>query len=450
MYISMNAKDVSEDTGIYVEMRLAIGMAKPPYSDELEEEHGRLALEGDCATADLDHSVPELAKTLPLSPERHIFALDGVRGIAVLSILVFHSFQAFPLQGRISRIVWAAVMSGWSGVDLFFVLSGFLITGILWNSRDTSNYFRVFYGRRTVRIFPLYYLAVAIVMFTLTIRGTHSSANAESLHAQGWAWLYGINFLCAYWSRWALVGTWFNLSLFWSLAIEEQFYLIWPLVVRRLSRITLMHLCAWAMVVAMLLRAVLYRGNPGHWMAPYVLTPCRMDALAAGAFVAMAMRGEGSRVRLVALAPWVCGATGFMLFGWFVGAPRLVPFDPFNLTYSFSAVLAHSIFAVFFASAIAVIVSSRPKALFRRACEVGWLRSFGKYSYGLYVYQALIGVWFSNHLPLAVVPGFAYSQLLAAILRAAIGIACLFAVSFISWHLYEKQWLKLKRYFQYH
>ena len=195
-------------------------------------------------------------------------ALDGLRGIAVLLVLAFHCRYFFPPWMEKSARPTLDVL-GWSGVDLFFVLSGYLITGILLDTKDSSSYFRTFYARRSLRIFPLYFSFVAAVLLLAQWR------------------VHGFWYL-TYLSNWQ-PGHGVNdgyLSHLWSLAIEEQFYLIWPAVVWFVPPGRLKWICIALAVTAAGLRP--FAGSQDQ--AAYRLTPCRMDSLALGAFVAIGMR----------------------------------------------------------------------------------------------------------------------------------------------------------------
>jgi peptidoglycan/LPS O-acetylase OafA/YrhL len=154
--------------------------------------------------------------------------LDGLRGLAILLVMLHHFFQNYvPEPVWIDRLVFGLMGCGWFGVDLFFVLSGFLITGILYDAKGADRYFLNFYARRTLRIFPLYY-AVLVLLFVLLPRVPHPLAAdyvSDSAPDQLWFWLYLTNF------RIALNGGWYSHlvpSVFWSLAIEEQFYVLYP------------------------------------------------------------------------------------------------------------------------------------------------------------------------------------------------------------------------------
>src|SRR5581483_6988074 len=182
-----------------------------------------------------------LAPPPVLALSTHMAALDGLRGVAILAVMLFHQSLVVG-DSALDRAVAFWTYSGWDGVDLFFVLSGFLITGILFDSRSSpgSRYFRTFYSRRVLRILPLYY---GVALFTLVILAhipNYKSANLARISgAEVWYWVYLQN-----WSIGA-AGLFRNgiLDVTWSLAIEEQFYLVWPIAVLLLSRRALMKLC---------------------------------------------------------------------------------------------------------------------------------------------------------------------------------------------------------------
>jgi peptidoglycan/LPS O-acetylase OafA/YrhL len=234
----------------------------------------------------LPQSQPVTGNTTQTQPANRVYfpALDGIRAVAFLLVFFQH---------------YAGIPWGWSGVNIFFVLSGFLITGILVDTRDHPHRARNFYIRRTLRIFPLYY-GIFIILLLLT----------PLMHwSMGWlAWpLYLGNFL-RFWAPGPqgsvqqmaadaqLLGVGFiYLGHFWSLCVEEQFYLIWPWIVFRVrSTRTLLWICTATVVVVPLLRVVTSHYAP-PWMLDaellYRVTPFQLDSLLLGGLLAVLWRG---------------------------------------------------------------------------------------------------------------------------------------------------------------
>jgi peptidoglycan/LPS O-acetylase OafA/YrhL len=162
-------------------------------------------------------------------PSRQILELDGFRAIAILWVLLLHFVYGWPptpptALSRVPLIFVGAVSHGWLGVDLFFILSGFLITGILIDARGRPKYFRNFYARRALRILPLYLICIA----------------AMALAYRGQTAFFGLSLLfMANSAHYFRVSMPHGPGVFWSLAVEEHFYLLWPLRVRFLRRSTL-------------------------------------------------------------------------------------------------------------------------------------------------------------------------------------------------------------------
>ena len=189
------------------------------------------------------------------------------------------------------------------GVELFFVLSGFLITGILYDTRNKPHYFRNFYMRRLLRIFPLYYGVLALVFFVAPLIPLLRGPTLDYLvDRQAWAWLYAVNIYIAIQGDWSFS----YLEHFWSLAIEEHFYFFWPLVVFLLARRprTLIAVSLAVSLCAMLSRLIGSLVGLSWWTI-YVLTPFRLDGLALGAFLAVTARQPGGLDRLARALPWV-------------------------------------------------------------------------------------------------------------------------------------------------
>src|SRR5262249_32690328 len=214
------------------------------------------------------------------SLRNHIPGLDGVRGLAILVVLI-HNVGYFeePTDSLAIKIIRLGIGSGWIGVQLFFVLSGFLITGILLDTKLDAHYFRSFYVRRVLRIFPLYYLTLIVAFLALPHLMDLGDWPEQARRYEIWHWSYLTNWF----------GSVPGLSHFWSLAVEEQFYLIWPFVVFSLSTDRLMRTCGALVVTALLIRIVMVVGHaPVSWN--YTFTITRWDALGCGAAIAVAMR----------------------------------------------------------------------------------------------------------------------------------------------------------------
>lgn len=307
----------------------------------------------------------------PVAHAGHIAALDGIRGLGVILVLLYH-YGASAADFGLNNIILRLTGIGWSGVDLFFVLSGFLITGILYDSKTRPHYFKNFYARRTLRIFPLYYVAAITVILLAVITGYGLLGGANPL----WILLYVGNF------QMAIEGGGSTLDHFWSLAIEEQFYLVWPFVVLSLSRGKLMLVAAAMVVTAPVIRTFMVLNDVPD-LAVYVLTPARMDGLAMGALIALIVRGPKG---IAPLVPWVwrLGSAAFAAFLLVVLVRRdFSNEDPFILT------IGISLLTITYASLLILSLTFRPLSTLM---ELPVMRWFGKYSYGLYVWHPIINM----------------------------------------------------------
>jgi peptidoglycan/LPS O-acetylase OafA/YrhL len=226
------------------------------------------------------------------SAERHIASLDGLRGCAVLMVYLFHAVGSGPPdQSSLVRAIHQIALWGFAGVDLFFVLSGFLITRILIRTRESTNFYRVFYFRRVLRIFPLYYFALILVFFVLPGLTRVSPSLGLYTHAvplsdQLWFWFNFSNLKTAF--NPLLVPL---LVHFWSLAIEEQFYFLWPSIVRRVRGSFLAWICASGFILPLILRI---SGVIPTFGAPdfhYRITLFHMEGLFGGASIATLSAG---------------------------------------------------------------------------------------------------------------------------------------------------------------
>ena len=360
---------------------------------------------------------PKLAERDGQIPE-----LDGVRGLAIAMVIGFHLIQGVPcIRCEVPELIRKTSSLGQTGVDLFFVLSGFLITGILLKHREHSRALLNFWGRRFLRIFPLYYFVLTLVVFIPVVRTLPASESA----ADWWMWSYLANMPPTLW------GQDVSLPHFWSLAVEEQFYLFWPLLVLWLNPKSVGWLCVVLFLLSPLARAgCLALG----WSAFYAL-PCRMDALAAGGWLAAMVhlnRFHLDQLRRLRLAiPGVLIASGIW-FAWMTGKGSDVV-----------QIAKHSLCSVIFLWLIAEGVVGSSTGRLNQVMRWSWLRGLGKYSYGLYVLHPLLMALVNSQVTVA-----SRGPLVAAVATVAI-VAGSFLLALTTWNLLESPCLKLKRYFQY-
>jgi len=359
----------------------------------------------------------------------HVRALDGIRGLAILLVLIYHLGNSVAVEFGLPR-AFRVTGLGWVGVDLFFVLSGFLITGILYDSKGNSHYFKNFYMRRALRIFPLYFSAL---LFLLLLRTAWPSLGLYGTSSDAWLWAYLTNVVMAVNGA----GAFGLMDHFWSLAIEEQFYLVWPFVVFSLDRAGAMRVAFAMCLVAPLLR-ILLAFTTDNSIAIYVLSPTRMDALAMGALLALATRGQDAvDVRtLVRPAAWT--ALGVLMVLMAIVALS----DDVSAHSQAMQTVGLSLVALLGGTAIVLALASPARHLF----EHGVMRWFGKYSYGLYVWHPILWMIIFHSGWARSLRGSDPTQALVLSLVAAIGLLLLFVMC--SWYLMESQFLKLKVKFQ--
>ncbi|MBW3628217.1 MAG: acyltransferase [Gemmatimonadetes bacterium] len=378
---------------------------------------------------------------LPAAPPRlhagvHLPALDGLRGIAILCVLAMHFAIATPLTAG-DRVVYALARNGWIGVDLFFVLSGFLITGILLDSRGKPGAVRSFYARRVLRIFPLYY-GMLISLFVLDRWLSGAGPWLEKVQAdQIWHWLYVTNFLAAR-NGWANIP---GIGHLWSLAIEEQFYLVWPFAVLFLARQRLLPLCVAMLGVSFATRMILVYAGASP-VAIYALTFTRWDGLAVGAIVAIVARQRGG---LEKLGRWSAPAL-------VLGALACVGFlsaAPYRSHYGVATqTTGYAVLALTFGALLVQVILAPAESRLTRSLADARLRFFGRYSYGIYVLHGpLLGWLAAIGFSPALLPRVWGSALPGQALYAAVALLTVTAAALLSWTFVEKPFLRLKRHF---
>jgi len=340
--------------------------------------------------------------------------------------MIFH-FAGYTLQ---STILSRSVELGWMGVDLFFVLSGYLITGILLDTKGQENYLRNFYLRRAFRIFPLYYLAV-LIFFWVELPLAHRLGFWAPLqsHHQYLYWLHLSNWVSAYGELAASpVGP------FWSLAIEEQFYLVWPFVVLLTGEFGLAIACAILAIGSAGLRffpefQALHNAHPEFL---YRLTPFRIEPLCYGALIALAMRRLPSR-RLKVAAP-VLAIVGVSLIVFAVLRGHTTKYQSIPMA-SYGLIGVDLLCAGLVMAAVANAGAPGALGLFRSTV----LRTFGQYSYSMYIFHVQVAM-----LMWIALDRIAGRQGWVSVLAVGIGLATSVAVGWCSWRVVEKPLLRLK------
>jgi len=368
--------------------------------------------------------------TRPLS-SRKLAALDGVRGLAIIGVFLNHSAWRIQKGGIHDVLGWLGGQ-GWAGVDLFFVLSGFLITGILLDTRPAENYFKSFYARRALRIFPLYYafLLVGFTVFPILV-----TADWQPIRADRWLYFcYLTNWLGLWKDHWHANV----LGHLWSLAVEEQFYFCWPLLVWLLRPAILLPVlvCGEAAVIGG--RALwVMNAHPGQ--AVFLATITRMDGLLLGAAIAIIVRRyriPQRAIKWIGVAA-IVGLEPYLLLKW--------RYDEFE---SFTAIFAVPILAVLFTLLVlhAVVTDGQSNpmqgVLTRRP-----LMQTGKYAYGIYLYHVPI-LYFGNTLMGRYFPRWANDSVWVGYLSLVVLWFVSFYVAKASYRYFEMFFLNFKDRFE--
>ncbi len=383
-----------------------------------------------------------------VQPLKHIEALDGLRGVAILMVLCFHYSDWPQPTSAFGAAMLQIARSGWIGVDLFFVLSGFLITNVLLQAKPGKSYFRMFYARRALRLFPVYYLAVVLMFWVLmplshrpNILGgffTRFPLGSPSFQEQLWYWINISNLYTAFYPLRIPF-----LTVFWSLAVEEQFYLVWPACVRFLTTKVLALCCFGCAVLIALLRNLpsVQAENRVYHDFIYRMTPFHMDGLFLGALLGILFhtRWNPRLANLLATISFPVTFTAVIfLFGW----PQLGEKWLGKVAFSLIAVMFGALLWLCAAPGIA-----RPlKCLFASP----FLRSMGRYSYFIYVFHLWIITYFAvaRDSYFKDVWPFNQGQFSSYAATVAVSFAAIYALGALSSRVFEGPIIRLKRHFK--
>lgn len=384
--------------------------------------------------------LPTLVDTRPPFPG-HLKPLDGIRGLAILMVICSHAFQSnSQANGAMARAIGIVLSYGVFGVDLFFVLSGFLITGILVDTIAGEGYFRRFYARRILRIFPLYY-AVLLLLLLLT--------PLLHLHWHGMGWLLFAYLQNMRPGQLAVFDSASGLQLghFWSLAVEEQFYLVWPAVVYLVrDRTRLLSTTLILSAITIMVRLVLVFMGASHVMI-YVSTFTRADALLLGGTLSLLFRSQyWSQVQKRSL-PGLLLTSTLVVGSIFVLGADYVPHPPTSLgARLWIDGCRYTILALGAASLIAWSLKqgSLGEWFFTRKS----LCFFGRYSYGIYVLH-LIALPYLVTQQRQFILHFTHSKMLAVAGAGLLTLALAVFAAYLSFNYFEKPILNLKHRFDY-
>jgi peptidoglycan/LPS O-acetylase OafA/YrhL len=362
----------------------------------------------------------------PIVARPYYPTLDILRGLAISIVIFYHNF------GTVSFFRF-----GWMGVDLFFVLSGFLITDLLLKTRDQKLYFRNFYIRRVLRIFPLYYL-VLFLFFTLSpILFKEKGADSVFSYYQSnstWFWTYFQN--------WLLVKKGPPpvpfLAHFWSLAIEEQFYLFWPIMIFFIRKSAMIKkLIIGLIALAIATRLAVWATYPHEVEKFYCSTFTRMDSLLMGSLLAVHLR-EGKEIPLKLIKIIFVSFAALIILS-------LSIFGNVRQDNLFFPTLGYTLAAAFFTSVVYLVL--RNEALVK-----GWvhhlnvLRFAGKISYGMYVFHIPIYLVLCNLLS-RVLTGSSQWLIGGPLLVSGLSVLLTIVASTISFYAVERPILTLKKHF---
>jgi peptidoglycan/LPS O-acetylase OafA/YrhL len=345
--------------------------------------------------------------------------------MAILLVVFYHNF------GFVKYFFF-----GWLGVDLFFVLSGFLITDILLKTVNSPGYFKNFYVKRVLRIFPLYFLSLIIFLLILPKVSGFPLDMSFYIGHQWWFWTYLQNWFLIFYD---VGNTTTAIQHYWSLAVEEQFYIVWPLVIFLIRKPKLLlAIAGFLLMVVICARVYMWsiQIKDLNYFGLYTYT--RIDGICIGSMLAILQFMRSSFInRYFTVLILLLAAMNFVFY--FIN-------KAYNFTFPYFAIVGYTTFAMLFAIIVHEVIQGKNRIL-NLILNIKPLRFFGRISYGLYifhwpVYLILYG-WIDEKVRSAIKVSENSLAVIVSILLTIIGIL----ISTLSFYTFERYFLKKKKAF---
>ncbi len=371
--------------------------------------------------------------------QNYIKGLDGLRAIAILWVMFGHISSSFnwPITAFYQKPFNLLQNMGWVGVQLFFVISGFLITQILLKDRGKPNFLRNFYIRRSLRIFPIYYLVLIFFFILLPLFGSIPSWLDNAHNDQLWYWIYLQNWIRPFESQGAL-------SPLWSLAIEEQYYLLWPLMVLLVKREYLKYLCLFMIISAPIIRIALFHYMPIYFdienigkAAAYNFTFARWDAIAIGSLIALYI-GSDKEPLMIRLANLV------LIFGSLAILVQIALLSNFASVYPGIGMFNQTTIALVFGALVIFVSYSKEQQWNIKLLELWPFKSIGKVSYAMYLFHLPLTVVWIDYWQIDFTQYSAPKALILVLAHYLVLVITTFVMAQISWKFFEHPILRFK------
>ena len=352
------------------------------------------------------------------SSSNRIAAIDGLRGLAALMVIWVH-YSDVEQPGTVTKHILNIGNFAFNGLDLFFVISGFLLAGILFDNKEAKNYYSTFYIRRICRLFPLYYLMIGLYLLARTIHPTGEAGFLWGVPL--WTFLVFVQNIPM-----AMQGAlypWF-LGPTWSLAIEEQFYAVLPFTIRNLKKWQIATIVAFLVIVGLVTRVFIVESKSLSYFAAYWLTICRLDTLGIGVLTAMVVRWRKIPERLLVITAAILFPVNFYL--------TMEHFTPLVNAWS------RPLVGVFIATVV-IILYQYPENRLSRIFRLKPLLFMGTISYGVYMFhiptQYLV-FWIGGEYTRHIIDSYTFMLSIAA-------ATCTIGLAHLSWMLFEKPLLRI-------